>query len=295
VPFRSLSRVTRGILFMCLAVCLFACMNTLVKVLSTDFSSVQIVWARTLGHFVFVMAFFLPRHGLGILKTQKLGTQLSRSVLQLCSTMLFFTALRTVPLAEATSISFLSPLIVTLLAVPMLGEKIRASRLLVVMAGFVGVLIIVRPGSAVFQWGSLFILGSSICYATYQVLTRRVGSTDSAQTSSVYSAMIGSVVMSLAVPFFWTTPVQASAVLMMLVLGVLGGLGHYCVASAMIHAPANVVSPFQYFQLLGAGLMGYLVFDNVPSVFTWMGAAVIVGSGLYLGWSESRRKPETPA
>lgn len=288
------SRVARGIVFMLIAVCLFGCMNTLVKALSPNFSSVQIVWARTLGHFLFIVALFLPRHGLGIVRTDNLAVQLSRSVLQICSTMLFFTALRTVPLAEATSISFLSPLWVTLLAAWLLGEHLKGSRLVIIAIGFLGVLIVVKPGTAVFQWSSLLIMGSSICYALYQVLTRKVGGADSAETSAVYSAMIGSLVMSLVVPFFWTTPAAPFDILMMLCLGILGGLGHYCVAHAMINAPANIVSPFQYFQLVVAGTLGYLVFDNVPSVTTWVGAAIIVGSGLYLGWSETRQRKPAP-
>ena len=283
------SRIGRGILFMLTAVALFSCMNTLVKVLSTNFHSIQIVWARTLGHFLFIMALFVPRTGLGILRSKQLGTQFSRSALQLCSTTLYFSALAFIGLAEATAIGFLSPIIVTLLAVPMLGERIDRNRMFVAIAGFIGVLIVVRPGTEVFQWASLMILASSTFYATYQVLTRRVAGTDSAQTSAVYSAMLGSFLMSFIVPFFWTTPVRVIDIVMLLSLGVFGGLGHFCVATAMGNAPANIMSPFQYFQLVGASVFGYLVFDQLPSVYTWIGASIIVGSGLYLGWVESRK------
>jgi drug/metabolite transporter (DMT)-like permease len=270
------SRIARGILFIMLAVFLFACMNTLVKLLSARLESVQIVWARTLGHFIFILLLFAPRHGWAVMRSRAPGTQAARSLLQLSSTTLYFIALVTVPLAEATAISFLSPLFVTLLAAPLLGEAIKANRMAVVLVGFVGVLVVVRPGSDLFQWSSLLILGSSLCYATYQVLTRRVSGGDRAETSAIWSAMLGSGLMSLAVPFFWTTPDRLTDVLMLLVLGVFGGLGHYC------------VSPFQYFQLLCAGLFGWLVFDAVPGMSTWLGAALIVGAGLYLGWSETR-------
>ncbi len=273
---------------MCLAVCLFACMNTVVKLLSPHFSSVQIVWARTLGHLLFVLALFLPRNGLSILRSQQLGSQLGRSLLQVASTMLYFTALRSVPLAEATSIGFLAPMFVTLLAVPILGEKILPSRMMVVLVGFIGVLIIVRPGTEVFQWSSLLILGSSSCYATYQVLTRKV-SGDRAETSAIYSALLGGVITSVAVPFFWTTPVRTIDVFMLLCLGVFGGIGHFCVASAMRLAPANIMAPFSYAQLVSAGLLGYFVFGDLPSIYTWIGSAIIIASGLYLAWSESRR------
>jgi len=281
------SRITRGILFILMAVFLFACMNTLVKLLSARLEPVQIVWARTLGHFIFIGLLFMPRHGWGVMRTRTPGTQAARSLLQLTSTTLYFTALVTVPLAEATTISFLSPLLVTLLAVPLLGEPIKANRMAVVLVGFIGVLVVVRPGSNLFQWSSLLILFSSLCYALYQVLTRRV-SGDPAETSAIWSAMLGSVLMSFVVPFFWRTPDRWTDVLMLLTLGVLGGLGHYCVARAMINAPANIVSPFQYFQLLCAGVFGWLVFDAVPGVSTWLGAAIIIGAGLFLGWSETR-------
>ena len=284
------SRVGRGILFMLTAVAMFSCMNAVVKLLSADFHSIQIVWARTLGHFLFVMALFVPQSGFAVLRSRQLGAQFSRSILQMCSTALYFTALGYMGLAEATAIGFLSPMLVTLLAVPMLGERIDRNRLAVVCAGFVGVLIVVRPGSTVFHWASLLILCSSTFYATYQVLTRRVAGTDSAQTSAVYSAMVGSVLLSFIVPFFWTTPERWIDVALLLGLGVFGGIGHYCVATAMSSAPANLMSPFQYFQLIGASIFGYLMFDTLPSGYTWLGASVIVGSGLYLGWVESRKR-----
>lgn len=279
---------------MCVAVTLFACMNALVKYLSPSFDSVQLVWARTLSHLIFVCLLFLPRHGLRLLRSRRPGTQAMRSALQISSTFLFFFAIRYVPLAEATSISFLSPILVTLLATRMLGEKIRLERLLVVLAGFAGVLIIVRPGSDVFHWASLLILGSATCYAFYQIYTRRVSGADPAETSAIYSALLGSLVTSLVVPFFWTTPGDAWQWIMLFGLGVLGGLGHYCVACAMFNAPANIMSPFAYFQLIGAVSFGYLLFDAVPTIHTAIGAALIIASGLYLGWRETQR-PLAPA
>lgn len=285
------NRIARGIGFMCAGVVLFACMNALVKLMGPHFSSPQLVWARTLSHLLFILALFMPRVGFAVFRTRQPGTQFLRSLLQIASTLLFFSALRFVPLAEATSISFLAPVLVTLLAAKMLGEPIRPSRLVVVFAGFAGVLIVVRPGSDVFQWASLLILGSATCYATYQVLTRRVTGTDSAEASAVYSALVGSVVMSLVVPYFWSDPTSAWQVVGLVTLGVLGGLGHYCVACALYNAPANIVSPFQYLQLVGAVILGYLLFDAVPTVYTGIGAVLIIASGLYLGWSETQRSP----
>lgn len=282
-------RVGRGILFMCAAVVLFACMNALVKLLSNQYDAVQLVWARILSHFVFILLIFVPRSRFAVLRTKRPGTQLIRSTLQLCSTACFFSALHYVPLAEAISISFLTPLIVTLLAAHMLGEAISARRLVTILVGLCGVLIVIRPGSEVFQWASLLILVSAFFYASYQVLTRRVAPVDAPETSAFYSALVGTLVTSLAVPFFWRTPDSAFDIAVMASLGVLGGLGHYLVARALFNAPANIASPFQYFQLVVGVILGYLMFGDVPTMYTWIGSAVIVASGLYIGWNESRK------
>jgi drug/metabolite transporter (DMT)-like permease len=274
---------------MCAAVVLFAFMNACVKLLSKSYDPVQLVWARTFAHFVFILLVFMPQSGFAILKTARPGTQLTRSVIQVCSTACFFTALGFIPLAEAISISFLAPLIVTLLATRMLGEKISVPRLIAILVGLCGVLIVIRPGSDVFHWASLLILASTFFYANYQILTRRVASVDKPETSTFYSALVGSIVTSLAVPFFWHTPDSAFDVVLLASLGVLGGLGHYLVARALFNAPANIASPFQYFQLVVGVILGYLFFGDIPSAYTWMGSSIIVASGIYIGWSESRR------
>lgn len=289
-------RILLGILFICLSGALFPIMNGLVKMLSAGYESPQIVWARTLSHLIFVVALFAPARGMaGLLRTTKLPWQIGRGTLLLLSTMCFFSAVQFVPLAKAASISFTSPLIVTILAVPLLGERIGLHRLLAVLVGLGGVLIVIRPGSEVFHWASLLIVCSSACYGLYQILTRQVAGHDSPETSVVYSALVGTIMTSLAVPFFWTTPTSFQDVAILASLGVLGGLGHYCVARAMMYGPANVLSPFQYFQLIGSVIVGYLMFSEIPDAFTWLGSAVIIASGLFIGWLESRRRPPAAA
>jgi drug/metabolite transporter (DMT)-like permease len=284
-------RILLGIVFICISGALFPIMNGLVKLLSAGYESPQIVWARTLGHLIFVLALFAPSRGVaGIMRTTKLPWQIGRGTLLLLSTMCFFYAVQFVPLAKAASISFTAPLIVTILAVPLLGERIGLNRLLAVLVGLAGVLIVIRPGSEVFQWASLLILCSSACYGLYQILTRQVAGHDTPETSVVYSALVGTVMTSFAVPFFWTTPTSLQDIAILSSLGIFGGLGHYCVARALTYGPANVLSPFQYFQLIGSVIVGYLMFAEMPDIFTWVGAAVIVASGLFIGWLESRRK-----
>jgi len=272
-----------GILFMCLSASFFPAMNGLAKLMSQDYASEQVVWARTLSHLIFVLALFVPKFGWRIVRTRRPGVQFFRSCMLIGATFLFFTAIKFVPIAQAASISFTAPLIVVMLAGPMLGEKVTLSRVIAVIVGFVGVLVVIRPGAAVFQWASLLIVGSAGCFAMYQVLTRRVVGYDAPETSVVYSALVGSLLMSVVVPFFWKTPVSLADVLLLGSLGVLGGLGHYCVARAMTYAPANFLSPFQYWQMVGSVAVGYFLFSEMPDTFTWVGAALIIAAGVYVG------------
>ena len=281
-------RPLMGILFMCLASTFFPLMNGLVKLMSQRYSSEQVVWARTFGHLILVLLVLLPRYGTGIVKTQRPGLQILRSCMLLASTMLYFTAIKFISIAQASAISFLTPLLVMVLAGPMLKEKITPARAMGVVVGFIGVLVVVRPGSAVFQPAALLIVANSFCYAIYQLLTRRVAGTDRPETSVVYSALVGSVLMSLVVPFSWTTPTGLVDCLLLGSLGALGALGHYCLARAMTYAPANFVSPFSYWQMVGSVAVGYLMFAEFPDLFTWLGTALIIAAGLYAGFKSNK-------
>jgi drug/metabolite transporter (DMT)-like permease len=200
---------------------------------------------------------------------------------------MFITAIGQVPLADATSISFSAPLIVAALAGPTLGEPVSRLQWAAIATGFGGALLIIRPtGGAATLW-ALLILGSAFCYAGYQILTRQVAGVDPPQTSVLYSALAGAVVLSAIVPFFWRTPSGWLPWLLFLSLGLVGGVGHYCVARAFSYGQAAVISPFHYAQLIWASAVGYLVFGHVPSAWMWLGAAVIIGSGLLLALPEA--------
>jgi drug/metabolite transporter (DMT)-like permease len=276
-----------GILFMCLAGSLFPMMNGAAKTLGADYSSLQVSWARAFGHVVFMLAAFLPRHGLGLLRTRRPALQIARSATLFLSNLCFFFAVTFIPIAKAAAIS-MAPLIVALLAWPMLGERTTLARVLALGIGFAGVLTVIRPGTAVFHWASLFVLASAASYGLYQILTRIIASADPPETSTVYSSVVGAFGIMLTLPFVWETPRGLSDAALFCSLGVLGALGHYCVARALGYAPANVVSPFQYFQLLGSVAVGWLVFGDLPDALTWAGAAVVVLSGLFIGWSQAR-------
>jgi drug/metabolite transporter (DMT)-like permease len=287
VPNRT-SRPLRGVLLMCIACALFPIMNGIVKLLAMTYEPQQIVWFRIVSHLVLVAAVFMPQMGLGLLRTRRIGTQFVSSVMMLLSTLFFFSAVKHVPVAEAISVTFVSPLAVVLLAWPLLGERITLFRLAAVIVGFSGVLIVIRPGSAVFQWASVLLLGSAMCYAIYQILIRRLAGIDQPATSIFYSVLLGAILMSLWLPFVWKAPVAWTDWALLCSLGVFGALGHYCVAKAMTYASANFVAPFNYTQMIGSVIVGYLMFAEVPDFYTWLGTAVIVGAGLMVGWQGRR-------
>ena len=283
-------RILAGILFMCGAGILFPVMGGFAKFLGEDgYNSLQVSWARAFGHILFMLGAFVPRFGLGMLRTRRLGTQVLRSALLMTSNLSFFFAIVSIPMAKAATISLTAPLVVALLAWPMLGERTTVGRLIALGVGFAGVVIVIRPGTELFQWASLFVLLSAVCYALYQLLTRLIAGVESPETSAIYSSIIGGFGLMLVLPFVWRTPQTARDIFFFCSLGVLGALGHYCVARAMKYAPANIVSPFQYMQLLGSVAVGYLFFGNFPDVLGWVGAAIIVAAGLYIGWSQRRR------
>ncbi len=272
--------IVRGILFMCAASAIFPIMNAMVKHLSAELPTAEIVWARNLSHFIFVTLIFAPRRGWRLAATQRLGSQILRSCFLLGSNVFYFTAIAYVPLAEASAISFISPFLVALIAAFVMKERVGIGHWIAIGVGFVGALIIIRPGSGDLPWQAVLVLFSSTFYATYQVMTRGLAGDDSPETSVFYAAMVGSVLTTLAVPFVWQTPASLQTVIELTSLGVFGGLGHYCVARALMWGPAPVISPFQYVQLLAASLFGYFIFGDVPSVWTYVGAVIIIASGV---------------
>ena len=274
------SRPLLGVLFMCAACALFPIMNGLVKLLAATYDPQEIVWFRIILHLVLVAAVFMPRMGLGLLRTRRIGTQFVSSVTMMLSTLFFFSAVKSIPVAEAIAVTFVAPLAVVLLAWPLLGERITFFRMAAVIVGFAGVLIVIRPGSAVFQWQSLLLLGSAACYALYQILIRRLAGIDAPATSIFYSVLLGAILLSAVMPFVWETPRNLVDWGLFLSLGALGGFGHYCVAKALAYASANLIAPLNYTQMIGSVIVGYLMFAEIPDLYTWLGTALIIGAGL---------------
>ena len=284
------SDALRALLLMCLGVSMFPFLNTCIKLLTPHYSMIEIVWARFTGHLLVMIAVFLPGEGWRIFRANRPGIQIVRSFLLLGSTVFSVSGIGYVPLATASAIGFASPIIVTALSVPLLGESVGPRRWSAVLVGFIGVLIVVRPGSGQLTSATLLLLCASSCYALYQIATRRGSRHDSAETGIIYAALVGTVVTSTLVPFWFEAPHGAFDAVLLASLGVFGGAGHYFVIRAFRLGPAALISPFGYLELIGTTTLGYLVFNNFPDSWTWVGAGLIVASGLYIAFRERRRR-----
>jgi drug/metabolite transporter (DMT)-like permease len=272
----------RGIALMVCAITLFGFMDATVKYLARDYAVPQIVWARFTFHLIIFIAVFAPSGSVvGLFRSTRPGLQLLRSIFLLSATLMFFTALSYLPLAEAISIGFVSPLVVTALAIPLLKERVGIRRWSAILVGFAGVLIVIRPGSGIFHWAAVLPLGMAVCYAFYQILTRIASRTEDARTSQLWAPSIGVLVLSAIMPWFWTAPTLAGWMLMAFA-GLCGGVGHFLLIKAYEVAPASVLSPFVYTQLIWMIALGYLLFGDLPAAATLVGGALVIGSGLYI-------------
>jgi drug/metabolite transporter (DMT)-like permease len=278
-----------GVMFICLSGITSPLMAGFAKLLGETYSSLQVSWARAFGHIIFMLAAFVPRFGLRMLRTNRLPMHFVRSSCLFVSNLSYFFAIGFIPIGKAASISMTGPLIVAALAWPMLGERTSVGRIIAVLVGFLGVLIIIRPGSEVFHWAALVVVFSALMNGLYQIYTRQIAGTEAPETSAIYSSIVGAFGMLLVLPFVWRTPISLAHLALFCGMGVLGAMSHYFVALSLGFAPANVVTPFQYVQMLGSVLVGYLLFGDLPDALTWTGAAIVVASGLYVGWSHARR------
>lgn len=282
-------RILRAILAILLGVMCFSVLNALSKTLSQHYPVVQVIWGRYIFAFIFMMAIFLPHSGLALFRWHNVGTQVVRGLLLFFSSFLYFHGIVYLPLATAAAISLTSPLVVTALSAKFLGEPVGKRRWIACCVGFVGALIVVRPGHAHFEWHSLLIVASTISSSLYQLFSRRYGQTERPDASATMATIVGTVAAAPFLPFEWVTPAWGWDWALFAGMGIMAGVGHYFLTIAYSQAPAAVVAPFNYVQLIGAALLGYAVFNDVPDFWTWIGAGVIVCSGLYLGHAERQR------
>jgi len=264
-------------------------LDTTAKYLVRDHSLFLVVWARYIGQMIIVAPVAWHRCGRYFWRTEKLSLQLLRSTMLLGATVFFFAGLRYLPLAEGSAILFLAPIFIVILSGPVLGERPTRARWIAAVTGFVGVLVLLRPGSAVFHPASVLLFGAAICNALYHMLTRKLMHED-VFTTLFYSALVGTVAFTLILP--WGIDEVRFTVgtgALLLLLGLLAGLGHWFVIATYLLAPASLMTPFTYVQMVWAVLYGYLIFDQLPDGWSALGIAVIVLSGVYLAVKERRR------
>lgn len=264
------------------AVGVFTLMDAIAKYLSRWYPVPGIVWARYALNLLILLAWFAARGELGRLRTARPGIQLARGLLLAGATLIYFTSLTVLPLADAAAIAFVLPLFVAALAVPMLNERLDLPRVLAIGAGLAGALIVVRPGSAVFTLYALLPMAMALCNALYQILTRKVAGVEHPLTSLIWGAIVGAVVLSAVLPFSWKTPDQAAHWALLGVIGMLASVGHYLLIRAYDYASATLLAPYTYSGLIWAMLLGFAVFGNFPDGWSLTGMAVIVVSGMFL-------------
>jgi len=275
-------------LFLVAGLCLSS-LDATAKYLVRDHSLWVVVWARYAGQMVVVTPFAWHRAGPGFWRTGKPGLQLLRSLFLVLATLGFWGGLRYLPLAEASSITFLAPTFVVLLSWPLLHERAPRARQIASTVGFIGILILLRPGSAVMHPAVVLLLAAALANALYQLLTRRLLD-EKLPTTLFYSASVGTVVLTLGLPFATDSPrLMAIGIAPLVLLGVLAGIGHWCMTHAYLLAPASLLSPFTYLQILWATAFGYLMFGQHPDRLSALGMAVVVASGVALALWERRR------
>ncbi|MDJ0821279.1 MAG: DMT family transporter [Paracoccaceae bacterium] len=279
---------SRAILLMIGAIFCFSIMDAAVKAVSPSVGVLPALWARYAGQMLLVFVLVLPRLK-QVVRTRYPRLQFLRSILLMSATAFFFTGLSLIPLTDAAALMATNPVLITLGAAVFLGERLGLRRISGIVAALIGAMIIIRPGSDVFSVAAFFPLAAAFCYSGYALLTRRVGPDEDVWTSLFYTGLVGTVILSLAVPFEWQTPGVSDAVLM-LVIALSGTCGQLALIRSFSLGEAAMLAPYAYSGLVFAALWGILFFAEVPDLYTVFGSVVIAGAGLYVWHREQRRR-----
>ena len=277
-----------AVLYLLAAIGLISLIDTICKFYTDELHAVMLVWGYFIGITVFVAGYFGGRRQFAFLRSSQLLLQFVRPGFLVLSISSLFVSLTYLPIAEAVAIGFTGPLFITALSAPFLGEQVGWHRWLAVVVGLAGVLVIVRPGGAVWHWSAGMALIGAVCFALFQLITRRLANGERHQTTLLYTSIGGTVWASFIVPFFWTTP-NASHWIIFLIIGAMGASAHYCMIQAFSRAQASLLAPFNYSKLIWVTVLGFLVFDDFPGLDTLIGSTFIVAAGLYVLYRETRK------
>jgi drug/metabolite transporter (DMT)-like permease len=269
-----------GIFWMLVTAFFFVCVHATGKFLLTRYPLVQVVWGRYVFHLVLALIILAPRLA-DVVRSGNLKLQLLRSGFMLGATTFYFAGVQFLPLTEANAINFVTPVLVVILAQPILGERVGFQRWIGVAIGFTGAMIIIRPGSGLIDLAAGLMLLSAFCNACYQLSTRKLGGIDGPLTTLFYTALVGSIGASLAVPFAWE-PMDLQGWFLMLLIGAFALIGHFALINAFRLAPAPTIAPFGYTILIWSAVFGYAIFGQLPDLWTVLGAVVIVIGGIII-------------
>lgn len=274
-----------GILLVVIAFAIMPAMDSIAKHLGGHLNLVQVTWGRYFFHFLFLAPVVLYRFGLSALKPDQFILQVLRGGFLLAATLFFFGAIVLMPLADTLAIVFVSPFLVTLMSPFLLGERVGLFRISAVLFGFAGTLVIIRPGAGEFNAGALMALGTGLMYAFYSIATRKLAGSAPPIVTLAFTALLGTVVMSAALPFFWS-PLSYTDIGWMMGMGLFGAAAHYFFIKAYDYAEASFLAPFAYSEIVTAALFGWMFFGDFPDIWTWTGTAIVIASGIFISFRE---------
>ena len=284
-------RPFKGIALMLVSTIFLGTSDVTAKYLSATLPSIEIAWIRFLVFALIMTPAMMPGSPLYALQTNRLGLHLLRGAALLGSSLFFISGLRFLPIAEASATGFVAPLFVTALSIVFLGEKVGMRRWFATALGLIGVLIILRPGTGAFHLAAFFPVISAACWAGTLILTRMMSGREAVVTTMAYSSLTGLAILTAMVPFVWVTP-SWTAIALGIFIGVASTAGQWIVVLAYRYGDASVLAPFSYSQLLWVSILGFFIFGEVPSIWTVVGAAFIVASGLYIAHRERVRRSQ---
>ncbi len=281
--------IARGILYICASVVLSAVMGVGIKWLSDTYAAVELTFFRSFFGLITALAFVRRAGGVGTLRTQRPGSHFLRASAWVISFICSFLSLHYLTLATSVAFSFLAPLFMTILSVPMLGERVGIHRWAAVLLGFLGVLFMARPNGEVFQLGAVFGIANAFFWGIGSVSVRQLTRTETSSSITFYTHLFSTLILGVALPFFWTPP-SWEGLLAMAGLGLLGGISQFWTTQALSYAPAAAIAPFNYTQMIWAVIFGFIVWGDLPTLNLMVGVAIVVASGLYILHRETRQR-----
>ncbi|MGH6931771.1 MAG: DMT family transporter [Dongiaceae bacterium] len=294
----SVAPASHGIYFMILSVFLFSCMDVLIKLTAADYPIGQIVFFRNVFAFIPVAIFIRQAGGIAVLRTHRITGHVIRGIVGVAAMICVFTAFALLPLAEAVALTLSGPIFLTALSVPLLGEQVGIRRWSAVLFGFIGILVMTRPGVGVFQPAALLAIGGALFYALAMISVRRLSMTEPAAAIVFYFTLIAALAGALSLPFQWVTP-DLPGLAMLIGIGLVGGIAQLAMTQAFRLSPVALIAPFDYGALVFAVGFGYLIWRDVPDIYIIVGSSIVIASGLYILHRETklarlRRRSQPP-